>query len=168
MIKFTSNSGTKSVVDEVTVEKGKFEYALSYKELFELKDTDYKKWRVSLIVQKGDIEITSKNINCNNDIDNMSKNISHDGASATLNLTLDDQGNLEILINGALTIEQILSIQKRGKKLVVKYRTVENVEKALSYFKKNNIKLTLCTDRTGQSFDYVKEWLKKQNLYDFF
>ena len=47
-------------------------------------------------------------------------------------------------------------------------KTVENVEKALSYFKKNNIKLTLCTNRTGQSFDYVKEWLKKQNLYDFF
>ena len=47
-------------------------------------------------------------------------------------------------------------------------KTVENVEKALSYFKNNNIKLTLCTNRTGQSFDYVKEWLKKQNLYDFF
>lgn len=131
MIKFTSNSGTKSVVDEVTIEKGKFEYSLSYKELFELKDTDYKKWNISLIVQKGDIEITSKNINCNNVIDNMSTNISYDGASATLNLTLDDQGNLEILVNGALTIEQILSIQKRGKKLVVKYRTVENIEKLI-------------------------------------
>ena len=47
-------------------------------------------------------------------------------------------------------------------------KTVENVEEALSYFKKNNIDLTLCTNRTGQSFDYVKEWLKKQNLYDFF
>lgn len=47
-------------------------------------------------------------------------------------------------------------------------KTIENVEEALSYFKKNNIELTLCTNRTGQSFDYVKEWLKKQNLYDFF
>ena len=47
-------------------------------------------------------------------------------------------------------------------------KIIENVEKALSYFKNNNIKLTLCTNRTGQSFDYVKEWLKKQNLYDFF
>ena len=47
-------------------------------------------------------------------------------------------------------------------------KTIENVEEALSYFKKNNIELTLCTNRTGQSFDYAKEWLKKQNLYDFF
>lgn len=47
-------------------------------------------------------------------------------------------------------------------------KVVENVEKALSYFKKNNIKLTLCTNRTGQSFDYVREWLKKQNLYELF
>ena len=47
-------------------------------------------------------------------------------------------------------------------------KTIENVVEALSYFKKNNIELTLCTNRTGQSFDYVKEWLKKQNLYDFF
>lgn len=55
-----------------------------------------------------------------------------------------------------------------SKDFFKKVEVIENVKKALYYFKKNRLKVTLCTNRTGQSFDYVKEWLKSHDLYEFF
>ena len=47
-------------------------------------------------------------------------------------------------------------------------RVIAGVREALYKLKENSLKLTLCTNRTGQSFDYVKDWLKSFDLYEFF
>ena len=47
-------------------------------------------------------------------------------------------------------------------------RVIAGVREVLYKLKENSLKLTLCTNRTGQSFDYVKDWLKSFDLYEFF
>ena len=45
---------------------------------------------------------------------------------------------------------------------------LKGVREVLYKLKENSLKLTLCTNRSGRSFDYVKDWLKSFDLYKVF
>lgn len=131
VIKLVSSDGSKSILEDVSVVKGTFTYTVSEKEFFELKDTDNNAWSVFVCVYKGDLELTSNLLSCERDFNEFSKTIYDEVYTASLSINANDSGQLQFLVKSSLTIEQILSIQKRGKKLLVKFRTKENIEKAL-------------------------------------
>lgn len=138
-IKFISSNNSKSVIDDLPVNNGKFEYELSAKELLELKDANTKEWNIAIGAQRDDIEVTCVNVSGVESFPELTQPITFEGSSALLQVISNRDLGLQLLVTGALNIEQILSIQRRGNKILVKYRTSENVERLI----KNK---RLCTD----------------------
>lgn len=160
MIKLISCDGSKNIQDEISVKNGVFSYEITDTELLEIKDTDHNKWTVNVCVYRRDVEVCCKPITCKPDFNALAQTVSEEEFAASLDLFKDEENKLCLKVKGDLTIEQILSIKKSGKKFIVKYRTVERVDKLAN---SGNLKTNLFVGDT--LFESKKLKLKGKKTY---